>query len=405
MFANWINTRQDVHGAFVAATSDKDNPRQLSCLTQAWREADAIVAVGVSRASQGLANEDVDQPLDDTFQKNLEAAFRTTYSWSKLDNRLWGSDTLLGRISREFARKQPSMFAVARVKSLARAQKSSVSKRQRLSDSFALEMLDGHGDTSEETDTLARWFRNLEVFANTWALAGCFDVHWQGQVVKYAHWENTTSYVFELRHRLEPLLLKYYPDPVLLYAVQVEEDFRAAAMQMARDDPPVPWGLALNLALKQHANIWDDRKDTLGPKLPSTQEVADASSSGYQGGGQHGGQHTGNPNPKGKAKAAPKGGGGGKGGGKNKSNQPPQPPHNLQANAKQRMKTWATSNHASCGSWICSKFNDQRGCRHPCPDGGKHICNATLLNGWGCEKKDHNRMTHNTARDGAVKTR
>ena len=133
---------------------------------------------------------------------------------------------------------------------------------------------------------MLKWFSNLDVLSNTWALAGCFDVVWNGSRVKYAHWEHTQHYVYEIRVRVEGLLLKYYADSILTFAVQCEEDFRAAAMQLARDDPPMPWGLALVAALKDNNSIWDQRKDTLGPKIPRAgdQALSDAQPSG--GGGK-----------------------------------------------------------------------------------------------------------------------
>ena len=240
-----MSNRTELANAFLANTPLSENAGQVSRLKQAWREAEALTDRAVARNTEGLTSEDPDAPLDKYFQESLQTAFRATYNWKKLDNRRMGSDTLLGKISREFGRRGPTLFPVARVKSLARAQKSAVSKRQRVGDSFAIDMFDGHGDESDDADTLAKWFSNLDVLSNTWALAGCFDVVWNGSRVKYAHWEHTQHYVYEIRVRVEALLLKYYADNILTFAVQCEEDFRAAAMQLARDDPPMPWGLAL----------------------------------------------------------------------------------------------------------------------------------------------------------------
>jgi len=391
VFANWLEDRTGVRAAFMAATELRDDKGQEARLKQAWREADQITSEGLTRVGQNLAMQEVDAPLDDTLQKGLEAAFRTAYNWSKLDNRRMGSDNLLGRVSREFQRKQPTMFAVGRVKSLARAQMGSTSKRQRVADGIALEVFDGLGDITDDADTLAKWFRNLEVLSNTWALAGCFEVPWMGSRVKYAHWEATQAYVFDLRARLELPCPLYWPQGVLAYAVRVEEEFRGACLQLARNDPPVPWGICLSMALKENYSIWDSCKDTLGPKIPRQGDVMPdtgassamvpwfPSDNGQQMSKGKGKQKAQAQNLKGKAK------------GKGKQQQGP------------NRSKWATCNSASNGRWLCKKFNDKRGCRTPCVEGGYHACDCELTNGYCCEQTGHNRQNHSVAHNGAVK--
>ena len=394
IFANWLEDRNGVKAAFLAATDLRDDKGQEARLKQAWREADIITTEGLTRAGQSMAMQEVDAPLDDTLQKGLESNFRTAYGWAKIDNRRTGCDSLLGRVSREFQRRQPSMFAVSRVKCLARAQKSSNAKRQRVADGLNLEWFGELNDVTDDTDTLAKWLRNLDVLANTWALAGCFDVPWLGSRIRYAHWEATQAYVFELRVRLEPLCQLYWPQGVLDYAIRIEEEFRAAALQLARDDPPTPWGVALAVVLREKNGVWDNCKDTLGPKIPRQGDAQPDASSSWDF----------PPSPlftdkgKGKGKAKPKvlktikgNGKGGKGNGKGKVEDP--------------RRYWQTQNTSANGRWLCKKYNDPRGCKAPCPEGGHHACDVTLTSGYGCDQTGHCRQNHSIQHHGAPKTK
>ena len=299
------------------------------------------------------------------------------------------------------------MFAVGRVKSLARAQKAATSKRQRLGDQFAIEMFDPLGDVPDDADSLAKWLRSLDILANTWALAGCFDVVWNSARTNYAHWEQTQAYVYDIHIRVENLLLKYYPYNFLAFAVQCEEDFRAAAMQLARDDPPVPWGVVLNMALKESHSIWSDKQELLGPKLPHLVDRAFGNGASSSGGGD--GLSLGAPNggkgqpKKRKAAALQDGGKGAKGKGHQGQQQHQQQQPNRGPTPAERKK-WCRTNYAANGSWICQRHNNG-GCRKPCPDNGLHCCDVTLANGWGCDQHNHNRGGHNPASHGAPKTR
>ena len=61
----------------------------------------------------------------------IEAAFYKLYNWA-LEPSLRGSDALLGRFRREFARWSPSMFSVFKVRSLAQASRHTIAKRHRV---------------------------------------------------------------------------------------------------------------------------------------------------------------------------------------------------------------------------------------------------------------------------------
>ena len=97
------------------------------------------MARGLKRAAEGLSDEALDEPLQPDVQKALEKVFAETYRW-QLPAANMPSDSLLGRGKREFERRQPSMLAVGRAKSLAASQRSTPVKRRRISDELQLEL-------------------------------------------------------------------------------------------------------------------------------------------------------------------------------------------------------------------------------------------------------------------------
>ena len=133
----------ELKAAVLDKTAKKDNHAQLAALKQAWREADALNSRSLKRSAEGLSAEELDGPLDPELQKQVEAAFRTTYSWPGLPSKCVGCDSLLGRCKREFERRTPSMLAVTRVRTLAQSQRGQPVKVQRLSADVSLQLGEG----------------------------------------------------------------------------------------------------------------------------------------------------------------------------------------------------------------------------------------------------------------------
>ena len=55
-------------------------------------------------------------------------------------------------------------------------------------------------DTNErqtEAPSLFQWLACFDILANTWALAGCFDVTYDGGPIKFCHWSKADQYMFE----------------------------------------------------------------------------------------------------------------------------------------------------------------------------------------------------------------
>ena len=72
---------------------------------------------------EGLNQEDLDNPLPDTIQRQAETTLTSYYSFPVVP-RKFAAETLLGRIQREFTRQQPSMLEVTRVRTVATVQRT-----------------------------------------------------------------------------------------------------------------------------------------------------------------------------------------------------------------------------------------------------------------------------------------
>ena len=121
-FANFVDDRGQLGAAIVDQTSQKGSRAQTAAVKQAWREAEALVVRLLKRSSEGLSEEHLDEPLNAELYRSMEDTFKKFYNW-ELTPQTVGCDSLCGRIRREFERRQPSMFAIMRVRSMASAQK------------------------------------------------------------------------------------------------------------------------------------------------------------------------------------------------------------------------------------------------------------------------------------------
>ena len=181
IFANWVVEKKELQENILAKTNLRDDSGKLARLKMAWRQVEAMVARGIKRSSDGLPRKDMDAPLDPEVHKSRIALFTTYYNWKRIDGRRFASDGLFGRISREFDRRQPIMYAVSRVKTQARAQRQAPPKREKLSDGVVLE----HEAPDDKEGSLATtaihgYSEALYTLRFSWAVAGCFPrgVRW-----------------------------------------------------------------------------------------------------------------------------------------------------------------------------------------------------------------------------------
>ena len=382
-FANWVDTKAELERTILAnVDSVKTNRGQLANLKQAWREAEGMVASRLKRASEGLNEETIEEPLQWEVQKNVEKVFSSSYGGWLLAVEEMGADAILARFSREFGKKQPSMYTIMRAKSIAHSQRSVPTKRHKVAANVDLEVRDG-ADADEAVDSvvvtslLGKYFKCFKIVRNTWAVAGCFDVMPEGETtsVKYVHWQQACEYMQEFQDHADELLTRYDEESVLIYIVTVEEKFRAKAISYARSPQQVPWGRALLQALAKESRFWQDHRDLLAPKR------------GY--GASAAMSRVREPMTPDRKELRPPLERRGKGEGKSEGK-------------ALNLRNFATITETKQGWSVCKAHNDQRGCGQYCNFGKVHVCDVLLASGQGCESKGHTRLQHDPLKHGEV---
>ena len=239
--------------------------------------------------------------------------------------------------------------------------------------------------------------RKYEVLALAWALAGNFEVTYQAEQVDMASWQQTQTYVRVLREKSEHLLDSHQEESITRYILSVEEQLRGFAVQFTRQTQSIPWGFALEKAVKENKDLWNEFKNILQPK--SGRQTSDLdyedlpvrtptqvpsrepqSPGGKSSGGKSSGGKGGKVSEKGNKKMATA----------------------QQSSAPGTANMAATSTHTTAGVQICKSWNDSRGCSKPCSQGRVHCCDIVLLkSGAVCGRSDHNRRAHNPMTHGA----
>jgi hypothetical protein len=155
------------------------------------------------------------------------------------------------------------MYSILKAKSLAKSQREGQVKKTKLSEGVELVQASIR-DAGDGPASLSKWFSCFDFVVNTWAVVGCSDVQHDRQTRKYVHWSEVTAYMFEFQAKSTELKDKHCQDKKIFhYLSAVEEDFRAKAVEMARGESETPWGEALKLASRNHAHIWQERRDIL----------------------------------------------------------------------------------------------------------------------------------------------
>lgn len=396
LFSKWAPDRQTMQALVLdKCPTHKASVQALAALLQTFDETAAIVTEMTRRSSAGLDPESVDEPLLHAVQQALEAKFVKRYSW-QLEPKYQPANTMLGRIKREFDKVAPTIFNVTRVKTVFTSNKQQEPKRRKLGTgiTFTFEQ-DG-----EDEDPQALKYRHVMhkygVLAMAWAIAGNYEVMYEGAKTDMATWQQTQRYVRALREKTELLLDGHEEESVVRFLLSVEEQVRGFAVEYCRRSDSVPWGLALEQALRENRDLWSDFKhmlrghrgsgavrsiDAEDLPVPNSVQAPGASNKQHQQGSPRKPQHQ---QQDGKA-------GSGKGGSKGSGSQ----------HGQTTVTMHATATHTGSGSSICKSWNDSRGCSKPCSQGRAHVCDVVLLKGSVCGRSDHNRRGHNPAQHGA----
>ena len=313
----------------------------------------------------------MDEPLLHAVQQALEAKLTQKYSW-QLEPKYQPSNSVLGRIKREFG-----------VKTVFTSNKIQEPKRRRVGTGITLTFEEDLDDEDPQALKYRQIMHKYNVLALAWAIAGNFEVTYEGSKCDFASWQQTHRYIRTLREKTELLMDHHSEESVVRYLLSVEEQIRGFAVEYCRRTPSVPFGAALDMALKENRELWQNFKYLLsGNKASSSLRSVDAEDLPVESSLQVPATSVQDKAPPKKTPSSP-----GKESSKVTSQQPS--PQGL-----------ATATHTSSGSQICKPWND------PCANGKAHVCDIVLLKtSTVCGRSDHNRRGHNPTKHGAVAPR
>ena len=379
-FANWVDDKKELKAHFIDNQHlGDDEAAQTSRLKMAWRQADAWVAKKLKRTSEGMTEEPLDDPLEEGLQTSVIDSFKRAWSWAELPPERMGADTLLGRVYREFQARKPTIYPVAKVRSLVFVNALHCGpKKQRVSEKLSMIIEGQEDDTPDLIGTLVHYFTAHEVLANTWVVAGTNEVENEGKKTRFASWPEIYEYRIHVKDEACEMLATHTEASVILYVTAVEEFFRLKAMHAVRSNPKVCWGTALVAATKEYANTWDHKKDLLVSRSSQGHRAIELK-----------------PGP-----VQPR-----KGGGKGKDKQNQIRVKKEDFSDVEYKKWWTTTAYDHKNNMICKPYNDQRGCKGKCPNGHLHICDVVLESGKYCLSRAHNRWGHKVKEHGAPQKR
>ena len=310
----------------LAKSAEKGSLIQLARLRAAWKEAHTSLEQRRKRKIEGVA-EDAEEPLEPSVAESLNAAWIRLYV-HRLEIHLTPSDSLLGRIYREFQRGAASLIPARKVTSLYRASLPQQQPEVSLHLSLKLQV---DSEPSPVKDLVDYYFR-LRILANAYSLAGSHNVDsvlTPGTQVVFSPLEVNLNYADQALRKAFAV-----PSPPAAQLHWLESrDLRTRSKMVEMLRLAMPQGEALTKALAESELLWNSPSQL--SHLPSADAAAANSSS--------------------PAKAA------------------------LKERAVNKCK----------GKPICKKRKDNRGCSEPCPDKKLHVCDVRLPSGQACGSKDH----------------
>ena len=267
-FANWAESVEESCTLFFQGT-ELGSVANKAKMRSAINKARTMVARANDRAADGLTDEAPDEPLRAEDQAELEERHNRLYGIDQLDSDMYCSDLLLGRWKREFARSAPNPFDFARFKSRAEARGEKVKKVEKISDRCSM-LVDAPAEsvTKFQGDPFI-FFEVFEATVNSWCLAGCFHVMFQDvnetapKNTIYCHRKEAYPYYRTFRKKFADLRRIFTDKSTLLYLFAVETKVRAKAIDLARSNAKVPFGIALQRALILESTAWQMESTTL----------------------------------------------------------------------------------------------------------------------------------------------
>jgi len=186
LFSKWAPDRAAMQSLVLdKVPSHKISVQALASLLQTHDEATSIVTEMTKRTSAGLDPSSMDEPLLHAVQQALEAKLTQKYSW-QLEPKYQPSNSVLGRIKREFDKNAPTIFNVCRVKTVFTSNKIQEPKRRRVGTGITLTFEEDLDDEDPQALKYRQIMHKYNVLALAWAIAGNFEVTYEGSKCDFA---------------------------------------------------------------------------------------------------------------------------------------------------------------------------------------------------------------------------
>ena len=386
-FANWFDEAKDIKD-FIASTPQRESTGEKAKLKHCWARAKELETRQIKRSAQGLADEPLDDPLPAEQQRDLCASAISKYKWECIDPRTIAADHLFAKIRREFVAWQPSMIELAKVRSLADAQRNGNSSKKHRSMVNDVTIIVGREDDKATHLTIVTFMHALEILCKTWIVTGNYDVPISADATTnrlMVELHEMEQYRLEFKMKIIELLPRFTEASIVRAMVFLEEYFRAKAIEKARSSQKIPWGKGLVQGTTENAHMWAQAREYLVDRYsgnPGTSPRQDARTPARLPFVPNARNEPRTPRRPSKGSGAfasrfAKGGGKGRKGKEGRK-------------GKDNIKWYK---EAAGEARFCMYYNrSSKGCSAAnCQD--KHACNAVLENGTPCGKK-HPRVEH-----------
>ena len=117
------------------------------------------------------------------------------------------------------------MFAVLRTRGVANAQRSQPNKKHRISETVHINVANTEDDVSmvEDMSKLRTYFACFRMPGTGLAVAGCYDVSYDGKQSKFCHWQDVCTYIGNLERKAWSATESFSEDLVLSCIAETEE--------------------------------------------------------------------------------------------------------------------------------------------------------------------------------------
>ena len=387
-FANFFETKQEIKTLFLDSLSEYNDLGAVAAnLKGAWREAEALTQRSIKRNSEGLPDENMDDPLREAVDSGLKAIFSAAYRFDIPPTWL-GVPSLIGRLHREFQKRSHVATKVEQVRTLSQMHegKSGV-KKQRLGAN--LELLIGNPEVSNNTSLPYHYIMALQALLYSMAFAGSYAV---GEAVPG---KKDDKGVAALQLPLQPCLL-YLADAqkfVASHAGKSSDQSILAALRKIDETIREKWADTFRSSTLSFGGVIE----STGP-FAATLWMAPGSVAGHQQSSNHHMQHqqqSGRHN-QGSGKGSNSGSKGQKAFKGNSSDFVSKV--NKNSSGKGQSKAWPKTARADAtGKLYCKSWNDNRdgvGCHFGTNCAAKHACDLLLPTGLPCDSVQHRRCAH-----------